>query len=70
MSKLTESDEYLKEEIAKLRADISFLKKSITDYKTEKKTDWKKFKNKVDDEMVKIDNSLKKLKSHRKKKKS
>jgi hypothetical protein len=56
-----------KEDKAKLRTAISTLKKSMTDYKAERKSTWKSFKNKFNDDFNKIEKSLEKLKTYHKK---
>ncbi len=64
----TELKENWKEEKAVLCEAISTLKKCMTDYKKERKSEWKSFKNKFNDDMDKIEKSLKKLNNLHKKK--
>ena len=63
----TELNENLKEEKVNLQNSISLLKKSMKDYKAERKSDWKSFKNKFKGDMEGIEKSLKKLTPHHKK---
>ena len=67
MSDKTELKENLKKEKAKLHEKISSLKKIISDYKVERKTNWKEFKNKMNDDKNKIEKSIDKLTSRNKK---
>jgi hypothetical protein len=62
-----ELKEVWKEDKANLRNAISSLKKNMTDYKVERKSEWKLFKNKFTDDMDNIEKSLEKLKTHHKK---
>ena len=62
-----ELKEIWKEDKANLRNAISSLKKSMTDYKKERKSEWKSFKNKFNDDMDNIEKSLEKLKTLHKK---
>jgi hypothetical protein len=50
-----------KEDKVNLHTAISSLKKSISDYKIERKSDWKSFKTKFNDDLEKVEKSLKKL---------
>jgi hypothetical protein len=50
-----------KENKVKLQNEVSSLKKSMTDYKEERKTEWKSFKTKFNDDMGKVEKTLKKL---------
>ena len=62
-----ELKEIWKEDKVNLRNAISSLKKSMTVYKTERKSEWKSFKNKFNDDMDNIEKSLEKLKTLHKK---
>ena len=62
-----ELKEIWKEDKVNLRNAISSLKKSMTDYKVERKSEWKSFKNKFNDDMDKIEKSLEKLNTLHKK---
>jgi len=53
--------ENLKEDSTSFKTAISSLKKSISDYKTERKSDWKSFKTKFNDDLEKVEKSLKKM---------
>lgn len=53
--------ENLKEDNSSFKTAISSLKKSISDYKTERKSDWKSFKTKFNDDLEKVEKSLKKM---------
>jgi iron uptake system EfeUOB component EfeO/EfeM len=44
-----------------LHNTISLLKKSMSDFKEERKLEWKSFKGKFNDEMENVEKSLKKL---------
>ena len=66
----TSSEETWKEEKRKLRNEIAPLKKEMNDYKKERKSEWKIFKNKFHDEMDKIEKALENLTALHKKKKS
>jgi hypothetical protein len=57
----TELKENWKEDKVDLHNAISSLKKSMTDFKADRKSEWKSFKNKFNDDMVKVEESLKKL---------
>ena len=50
-----------KEDKENLRNAISIMKKSLKDHKAERKSEWKLFKNKFNDDMEKIEESLKNL---------
>jgi len=50
-----------KEDKALLRNSVSALKKSMTDYKAERKSEWKSFKTKIRDDMENIEKSLERL---------
>jgi uncharacterized protein YicC (UPF0701 family) len=58
-----ESKEIWKKDKANLRVAISSLKKSMTDYKAERKTEWKSFKSKFKDDMNNIEKSLEEMKT-------
>lgn len=67
MAIANELKENWKEEKVNLYAEISTLKKCMADFKSERKSEWKSFKNKFNDDMDKVEKSLKKLaKSHKK----
>jgi len=59
--------EKLKEDKVDLHSAILALKRSMTDYKAERKIEWKSFKNKFNDDMEEIQKSLKNMKIHHKK---
>jgi hypothetical protein len=61
MAIITVLKENWKEDKVKLQNEISSLKKCMTDYKEERKSEWKSFKNKFNDDMDKVEKSLKKL---------
>ena len=48
----------LKEDRAILHHAITSMKKSINDFEDEKKLEWKLFKNKMNDEIVKVQKNL------------
>ncbi len=50
-----------KEGKVNLQNEISSLKKCMTHYKVERKSEWQSFKNKFNDDMDKVEKSLKKL---------
>jgi hypothetical protein len=50
-----------KEDKAILLNSISSLKKSMTDFKSERKSEWKSFKTKFNDDMANVEHSLKEL---------
>ena len=56
-----------KEDKANLQNAIINLKQRMTDYKVERKSEWKLFKNKFNDDFDEIEKSLEKLKSIHKK---
>jgi hypothetical protein len=56
-----------KEGKVNLQNEISSLKKCMTHYKVERKSEWKSFKNKFNDDMDKVEKSLKNLTSLHKK---
>jgi hypothetical protein len=57
----TELKEKSKGDKVDLNNAISSLKKSMTDFKADRKSEWKLFKNKFKDDMVKVEESFKKL---------
>jgi septal ring factor EnvC (AmiA/AmiB activator) len=67
MSTITEDKAILKKEKSKLEKEISSLKKVMSDYKVERKANWKTFKNKMNDDIEKIEKSIGKLTNHKKK---
>jgi len=62
-----ELKEKLKEEKVMLNSEITAIKRSMADYKAERKLEWKSFKNKFNDDMDEIKKSLKNLNTHHKK---
>jgi hypothetical protein len=56
-----------KEEKVDLHNALTALKISMSDYKEKRKTEWKTFKNKFNEDMDKVESSLKKLTSLHKK---
>jgi hypothetical protein len=67
MSTKTSADEVLKMEKGILYKEISSLKGSITNYKAERKANWKSFKKKTNDEIDTISKSIDKLSTSKKK---
>ena len=67
MESTTELKENWKEDKVILHNLIDSLKKHMTDYKVERKSEWKSFKNKFNDDMDDVKKSLKKLTTLRKK---
>jgi hypothetical protein len=61
MSTTTEEKTILKKEKSNHEKEISSLKKVMSDYKVERKENWKTFKNKMNDDIDKIEKSLGKL---------
>jgi hypothetical protein len=61
MSTTTEEKTILKKEKSNHEKEISSLKKVMRDYKVERKENWKTFKNKMNDDIDKIEKSLGKL---------
>jgi uncharacterized protein YicC (UPF0701 family) len=57
----TKIKENWKEDKANLQNAVLTLKKSMTDFKDERKSEWKSFKNKFNDDMENVEKSLKKL---------
>ena len=50
-----------KKKEAILRKEISFLEKSMANYKAERKTSWKAFKSKMESDLAKIRKSIDEL---------
>jgi hypothetical protein len=67
MSKKNDLKETLQKEKTNLQKEISSLKKVMSDYKVERKTNWKIFKNKMNDDIDKIEKSLSKQSNNNKK---
>ena len=67
MSNKTEMKAILKNEKTKLHEEISSAKKSLCDYKAERIAVQKEFKNKMNDNIDKIEKSVDELTSHKKK---
>jgi hypothetical protein len=63
MAIMTDLDEDFKEDKVTIHNAISTLRKTMADYKDERKSDWKSFKAKFNDDMDNIQKSLKKLKA-------
>jgi hypothetical protein len=61
MTKKKEEKAILKKEKANYHKEILSLKKIVSDYKVERKTNWKSFKNKMNDDIDKIEKSIDKL---------
>ncbi|CAN5429572.1 hypothetical protein BH09BAC3_BH09BAC3_06870 [soil metagenome] len=61
MSSKTIMKKNLKNEKAKLHEQLSSLKKTIGDFKVERKANWKAFKNSVKDDVNRIKRSIDKL---------
>ncbi|MEO5948002.1 MAG: hypothetical protein ABIP79_14385 [Chitinophagaceae bacterium] len=53
--------EKLKKERSTQHRELSSLKQLLSDYKVERKANWKSFKGKIDDDISKIEKSLNKL---------
>ena len=71
MALATEVKENWKKDKVILHNAISSLKKSMDDFKAGRKSEWKTFKNKFNDEMDQLEESLKKLTAlHKKNQKS
>lgn len=62
MAVKTEIKETQIEDKGTLQNAIASLKKSMADYKKERKSEWKAFKSKFNDDMDSIEKSLKKTK--------
>ncbi len=67
MATTTEFKGKWKEEKVDLQNSLTALKISMSDYKEKRKTEWKSFKNKFEDDMANVEGSLKKLTSLHKK---
>ena len=67
MSTTTEEKAIMKKEKSIHENEISSLKKVMSDYKVERKANWKTFKNKINDDIDKIEKSLGKLTTKKKK---
>jgi hypothetical protein len=61
MATTVKSKVNLKEDKVNLHTAISSLKKSLSDYKIERKSDWKSFKTKFNEDLEKVEKSLKKI---------
>jgi hypothetical protein len=61
MSKKTEAKETLKKDKENHYNEISSLKKIMSDYKVERKANWKSFKTKMNDDIGKIEKSINEL---------
>ncbi len=61
MSTATEEKAILKKEKLDHEKEIASLKKVMSDYKVERKANWKTFKSKMNDDIDKIEKSLGKL---------
>jgi hypothetical protein len=66
MSTTTEKRTILKKEALNHEKEITSLKKVMSDYKTERKSNWKIFKTKINDDIDKIEKSLGRLTKNRK----
>ena len=67
MSTTIEEKTIMKKEKSIHENEISSLKKVMKDYKVERKANWKTFKNKINDDIDKIEKSLGKLTTKKKK---
>jgi hypothetical protein len=70
MALSTELKENWKEDKLNLQNGIISLQKGMSDYKSERKSEWKSFKNKFKEDMDVIKKSLKKITAQHKKKSS
>jgi hypothetical protein len=61
MAITAEMKETWKEDKVLLQDAISSLKKNMTIYKTERRSEWKSFKSKFNDDLENVEKSLKKL---------
>jgi hypothetical protein len=52
---------------ANIHTAISSIKKSMTDFKSERKAEWKSFKTKFNDDMERVEKSFKKMTTTHKK---
>jgi len=66
MTITTSVKESWKEDNAELQKSILSLKKEVAEYKKERKSNWKLFKNKIRDDLDKLEKSLKAAKAKRK----
>jgi hypothetical protein len=57
----TKAKETSKEEKTKLHKELSSLNKLLSDYKVERKANWKSFKNKMNNDIDKIEKSINKM---------
>ena len=64
MTKKIEAKEALKKDKANHYNQISSLKKIMSDYKVERKANWKEFKSKMEDDISKIEKSITELTTH------
>ena len=60
MSTKAEAKEILKKEKTKLHKELSSLNKLLSDYKVERKANWKSFKNKMNNDIDKIEKLINK----------
>jgi hypothetical protein len=67
MPATTKEKVILKKEKSNHEKEISSLKKVMSDYKVERKANWKTFKNKMNDDIEKIEKSLSMLPTNKKK---
>ena len=67
MSLTIELKTNMQQEKTKNLQELSDLKKLLSDYKIERKANWKTFKNKMNNEIDRIEKSLTKLKNKNKK---
>jgi hypothetical protein len=67
MSTKTEAKESLKKEQTKLHDEISSAQKSLSNYKVERKAEWKEFKSKMNESIDKIEKSVDEMTSRKKK---
>ena len=57
----TKAKETSKEEKTKLHQELSSLNKLLSDYKVERKANWKSFKTKINNDIDKIEKSINKM---------
>jgi hypothetical protein len=62
--------EHWEDDSTELRKSISLLKKEVSAYKKERKSNWKLFKNKVQNDLDKLEQSLKAVNAKQKQKQS
>jgi len=67
MAIITELKENWKEDKVHINNAISSLKKSMTDFKVERKSKWKLFNGRFNGDMVKVEKSLKEMTTRHKK---